>query len=53
MYRRELTIGNRFILGVVYWFVWTIAIPRWQGTKLEEYTQILDDGTSITKLRYA
>lgn len=41
-----------FALGVVYWYIWTIAIPRWRGTKLEEETQVLEDGTTVTKLRY-
>ncbi|KAM5350577.1 hypothetical protein ACJ41O_007082 [Fusarium nematophilum] len=40
------------VIGVVYWYVWTIAIPRWLGTKLEEETRVLGDGTTITKLRY-
>ncbi|KAL2676588.1 hypothetical protein Neosp_010352 [[Neocosmospora] mangrovei] len=41
-----------FALGVVYWYMWTIAIPRWRGTTLEEETHVLEDGTTITKLRY-
>ncbi|KAF5010137.1 hypothetical protein FDECE_3683 [Fusarium decemcellulare] len=40
------------VLGVIYWYFWTIAIPRWRGTKLEEETKVLGDGTTITKLRY-
>ncbi|KAM0344116.1 hypothetical protein ACHAPU_007837 [Fusarium lateritium] len=40
------------VVGVVYWFLWTIAVPRWRGTRLEEETDVLDDGTTITKLRY-
>ncbi|KAM0551885.1 hypothetical protein ACHAPJ_008222 [Fusarium lateritium] len=40
------------VAGVIYWYLWTIAIPRWRGTKLEEETHVLEDGTTITKLRY-
>ncbi|KAH6963405.1 amino acid/polyamine transporter I [Fusarium avenaceum] len=40
------------IVGVVYWYVWTIGVPRWRGTRLEEETDVLDDGTTITRLRY-
>jgi len=38
------------IFGVTYWFVWTIALPRYRGYRLEEKADILDDGTTITKL---
>ncbi|KAI5458213.1 amino acid permease-domain-containing protein [Mariannaea sp. PMI_226] len=41
-----------FAVGVVYWYVWTIAIPRWRGYTLEEDTRVLVDGTSVTKFRY-
>ncbi|QPC59156.1 hypothetical protein HYE67_001387 [Fusarium culmorum] len=40
------------VVGVLYWYVWTIGVPRWRGTMLEEQTDVLDDGTTITKLRY-
>jgi hypothetical protein len=35
---------------VAYWFVWTVALPRYRGYRLEEETDILGDGTTITKL---
>ncbi|EXJ89558.1 hypothetical protein A1O3_02625 [Capronia epimyces CBS 606.96] len=38
------------IFGVAYWFVWTVALPRYRGYRLEEEADILDDGTTITKL---
>lgn len=41
-----------FLAGIVYWYVWTIAIPRWRGSRLEEETRVLQDGTVVTKLVY-
>ncbi|EXJ61401.1 uncharacterized protein A1O5_11716 [Cladophialophora psammophila CBS 110553] len=38
------------IFGVVYWFAWTIALPRYRGYRLEEETDVLGDGTTVTKL---
>ncbi|KAF5244626.1 hypothetical protein FAUST_2142 [Fusarium austroamericanum] len=40
------------VVGVLYWYVWTVGVPRWRGTRLEEQTDVLDDGTTITRLRY-
>ncbi|KAL6912407.1 hypothetical protein FSST1_010167 [Fusarium sambucinum] len=40
------------VVGVVYWYVWTIGVPSWRGTRLEEETDVLADGTTITRLRY-
>lgn len=36
--------------GVLYWYVWTVLLPRWGGYQLEEEKEILADGTSIIKL---
>lgn len=36
-------------LAVLYWFVWAVALPRWNGYRLEEKVDILDDGTTVTK----
>ncbi|KAF7503329.1 hypothetical protein GJ744_003972 [Endocarpon pusillum] len=36
--------------GVIYWFIWTIALPRCRGYRLEDEPDILGDGTTITKL---
>jgi len=38
------------IFGVAYWYIWTVALPRWSGYRLENDAAVLDDGTSITKL---
>uniref|UniRef100_A0A8H7K4X3 Nephrocystin 3-like N-terminal domain-containing protein n=1 Tax=Bionectria ochroleuca TaxID=29856 RepID=A0A8H7K4X3_BIOOC len=38
------------VAGVIYWYLWTVLIPRWRGYTLEEETGLLDDGTSITRL---
>ncbi|TLD36013.1 methionine permease [Venturia nashicola] len=38
------------LFGIIYWYIWTVALPRWRGYYLEEAVEILDDGTSITKL---
>lgn len=40
----------RILFAVVYWYLWTVAIPRWRGYRLEEEVDVLEDGTSITKL---
>jgi amino acid transporter len=39
--------------GVGYWYLWTRAVPRWRGMRLQEETCVLEDGTTITKLRYS
>jgi hypothetical protein len=41
---------NRLLIGVLYWWVWTVLVPRWRGYHLEEDVEILEDGTSITRL---
>ncbi|KAL3465600.1 amino acid/polyamine transporter I [Aspergillus heterothallicus] len=38
------------VFGVLYWYVWTVLLPRWGGYKLEEEERVLDDGTTATKL---
>jgi len=38
------------IFAVIYWYIWTIVIPKWKGYTLEEAEAVLDDGTTITKL---
>lgn len=38
------------LVAVLYWYVWTRLIPRWRGYRLEEETEVLGDGTSVTKL---
>ena len=41
---------GRLVCGVVYWYIWTVLIPRLRGYRLEEEGDVLDDGTSVTKL---
>lgn len=41
---------GRILFAVVYWYIWTVFLPRWGGYSLEEEVEVLDDGTSITKL---
>ena len=36
--------------GSVYWYIWTVALPRLGGYRLEDETGVLKDGTSVTKL---
>ncbi|KAJ0164047.1 Low-affinity methionine permease [Colletotrichum tanaceti] len=36
--------------GVVYWYFWIVLMPKLRGYKIEECEQILNDGTTITKL---
>ncbi|KAJ5105810.1 methionine permease [Penicillium alfredii] len=38
------------VFAIIYWYVWTVVLPRWGGYRLEEEVETLDDGTSITKL---
>jgi hypothetical protein len=38
------------VFGVLYWYVWTVLLPRWGGYKLEEEEKVLDDGTAVTRL---
>jgi hypothetical protein len=38
------------LFGVLYWYIWTVFIPRWRSYTLEEVEEVLDDGTTITKL---
>lgn len=41
---------GRLCFGVVYWYIWTVLIPRWGKYHLEEQTSLLEDMTSITQL---
>ncbi|KAL6696560.1 amino acid permease domain-containing protein [Trichoderma pleuroticola] len=50
-YATYAVVGMGTIVGgVLYWYVWTILLPKWGGYKLEEKSEVLDDGTSITRL---
>ncbi len=39
-----------FVFGVIYWYLWTVLVPRLRGYSLEEEADMLEDGTSVTKL---
>ncbi|KXG48033.1 Amino acid/polyamine transporter I [Penicillium griseofulvum] len=50
-YATYALVGIGIVLfGVLYWYVWTVLIPRWGGYQLEEDKEIMADGTSIIKL---
>lgn len=50
-YATYAIVGASVVLfGVLYWYVWTILLPRWGGYSLEEEMDVLNDGISITKL---
>ena len=49
--RAGMTLTARRIIGsVIYWYLWTVLIPRLRGYQLEEEADVLQDGTSVTKL---
>lgn len=44
-------VGIAIILfGVAYWYIWTVFLPRWKGYELDEAVEVLDDGTTVTRL---
>ncbi|KAL4869860.1 hypothetical protein BDV12DRAFT_208184 [Aspergillus spectabilis] len=50
-YATYAIVGTAVIVfGVLYWYVWTVLLPRWGGYSLEEEEKVLDDGTIVTKL---
>jgi hypothetical protein len=38
------------LFAILYWYLAFVAIPRWYGYRVEEETEVLSDGTSITRL---
>ncbi|KAG8533895.1 uncharacterized protein KY384_001636 [Bacidia gigantensis] len=42
--------GGILVCGVIYWYLWTILLPRLGGYRLEEETDVLADGTTVTKI---
>ncbi|CZT20558.1 related to high affinity methionine permease [Ramularia collo-cygni] len=38
--------------GVVYWLVFAKILPKWRGYRLEDQLEVLDDGTTITKVAH-
>ncbi|KAK1656705.1 amino acid permease-domain-containing protein [Colletotrichum godetiae] len=52
-YATYAIIGVSIIIaGVIYWYIWTVLLPRCGGYQIEEKEEILSDGTTITKLTY-
>ncbi|KAK2601928.1 low-affinity methionine permease [Conoideocrella luteorostrata] len=50
-YATYAIVGVATIIGsVLYWYLWTVLVPRWRGYILEEESDVLADGTSIIKL---
>ncbi|GIK01907.1 hypothetical protein Aspvir_005948 [Aspergillus viridinutans] len=46
-YATYAVVGVGIVLfGVIYWYIWTVLLPRWGGYRLEEEVDVLDDGTS-------
>lgn len=43
---------SRLAFGVVYWLFFAKLVPIWQGYRLEDRTDVLDDGTTITKVAH-
>ena len=38
------------LFGVLYWYVSTKVLPRVRGYVLNEEDEVLDDGTTVTKV---
>ncbi|RDW67422.1 putative methionine permease [Aspergillus mulundensis] len=50
-YATYAVVGTGVIVfGVLYWYVWTVLLPRWGGYSLEEEEKVLDDGTAVKRL---
>ncbi len=41
---------DRLICAVLYWYMWLVLLPRWRGYRVEEKTNVLEDGTSVVRL---
>ncbi|ORY09610.1 amino acid permease-domain-containing protein [Clohesyomyces aquaticus] len=52
-YATYAVVGISIIaFGVLYWVVWIRLLPWWKGCKVEEKGDILEDGTTVTRLTY-
>jgi hypothetical protein len=50
-YATYAVVGAGVILfGLLYWFVWFKLIPKWKGYRVEEGTDVLSDGTTVSTL---
>ncbi|PYH49363.1 putative methionine permease [Aspergillus saccharolyticus JOP 1030-1] len=38
------------VFGVLYWYVWTVLLPRWGGYQLEEEKTVAEDGAIHRRL---
>ncbi|KAF9889368.1 hypothetical protein FE257_007478 [Aspergillus nanangensis] len=39
------------VFGILYWYVWTVALPYWGDYTLQEKEEVLDDGIRVTTLK--
>ncbi|KAB8269553.1 amino acid permease-domain-containing protein [Aspergillus minisclerotigenes] len=45
-YATYAIVGAGVVLfGIVYWYIWTVLLPRWGNYQLEEEKGVLEDGT--------
>ena len=42
--------SDRIFAAVVYWYIWTVLLPRRGGYSLEEKSDVHEDGTVTKKL---
>ncbi|KAH8591523.1 amino acid/polyamine transporter I [Bisporella sp. PMI_857] len=50
-YATYAIVGISIILfAILYWYIYFIVVPKWKNYRIEEVTEVLDDGTSITRL---
>jgi hypothetical protein len=47
---RKIADVNSIFFGILYWYLYFVAIPKWKGYRVEEEVEVLSDGTSITRL---
>lgn len=50
VYFSNLVCPVSLVFGVLYWAVLTVFWPWLRGYQLEEATEVLPDGTTVTKL---
>ena len=41
---------DRLVFGVVYWYLWTVLLPRLRGYRLEEEKDVQKDGSAVTRM---
>lgn len=45
-----MLMRTRFVIAIIYWYIWTVFLPKLGNYSLEEYEETLADGTTVTKL---